>query len=210
MTLNSQDSKNLAKCFSLMHRKKLDDAEKLISQGLKEAEYKRDLNLQGLYWSAFGVLHKLKKDFRKAWKCYDQAEKLIPDDPALKIISSRLLIDYFSQYDTVLKKMEKIEEGCKGNTAFLHQIHALMGLAWLKKGDRKKAAEFLKRSMEGGFKGLESSVNLDLKLLEELMKKKVEPMLCKAYLETALKFAQANKEKVFEKLFKLFLKNFPA
>jgi hypothetical protein len=105
--------------------------------------------------------------------------------------------------------MEKVENEAKEDIPLLHQVRAVTGLAWLKKGDKKKAAEQLQLAMNGDFKGLQTAVNLDLKLLEEMMKKKVDPALCKTYLEKAHAFSKVNKEKQFEKLFKQLLKNFP-
>ncbi|MBI4410934.1 MAG: hypothetical protein HY541_00420, partial [Deltaproteobacteria bacterium] len=124
-------SKTIYKAFELMRQKKFDGSEELLARGLKEAQTARDLVLTALFYSAYGVLFKLKKEYRKAWKYYEQAEKLIPDDPALKIISARLLVDTFGQYDTAIRKMEKIVPKIGSDMTFLHQAYTVLGLAWL-------------------------------------------------------------------------------
>lgn len=202
-------AKRLLLAFGLMNEKKYDQAEKALTEGLKEAETARDLVLQGLHYSAFGVLSKLKKDFRKAWKYYEQAEKLIPDDLALKIISARLLVEYFGQYDTVIRKMEKAAKMEGADFVFLHQILTTQGLAYLRAGNKKKAAECLKKAMGKNFDGIQSMVNLDLKLVGEMTAKKVDPPLCRAYLNGAATFAKKTKEGVHEKIIKRLLDLFP-
>ncbi|MDO8519794.1 MAG: hypothetical protein Q7T11_06485, partial [Deltaproteobacteria bacterium] len=165
--------------------------------------------LQGLHYSAFGILFKLKKEFRKAWKFYEQAERLIPDDPALKIISSRLLVDYFGQYDTVIRKMEKI---LKTVSDFIlrHQILTVLGLAYLRSGNKKKGAECLKDAMGKNFDGLQSAANLDLKLVGEMVRKKVDLKLCRDYLTAAATLAKKTKDAPHEKFIKRLLDVFPS
>lgn len=202
-------SKGLLKAFGLMHEKKYDLAEKALDEGLKEAVTARDLVLQGLHYSAYGVLYKLKKDFRKAWKYYEQAEKLIPEDPALKIISSRLLVEYFGQYDTVIRKMEKTAKMVGSDVLFLHQIFTTQGLAYLRSGNKKKAAECLKKAMGKGLDGLQSLANVDLKLVGEMATKKVDPKLCRVYLKAAAEMAKKTREGIHEKFIKRLLELFP-
>lgn len=203
-------SKNLQKAFVLMQKKKLADAEKLLESGLKEAESKKDLTMSALYCSAFGVLFKLKKEFRKAWKFYERAEKIYPEEPSLKLISGRLLVDYFGQYDTVIRKMEKVIERHAGNPVLLHQALTLKGIAHLRQGQKDKAIESLKRSMEDGFEPLKTCVNLDFKLVEEMMKKKVFADLCREFLEKANALSRKSREKGFQKMTQRLLDNFPS
>ena len=124
-------SKSIYKAFELMRGKKFDEAESLLSKGLSEAKAARDLVLTGLFYSAYGILFKLKKEYRKSWKYYEQAEKLIPDDPALKIISARLLVETFGQYDTAIRKMEKIVPKLGSDMTFLHQAYTVLALSLL-------------------------------------------------------------------------------
>ena|SRR3989338_7812729 len=204
------ESKVIYKAFELMQKKKLDEAEGLLSKGLSEAKTARDLILTGLFYSAYGVLFKLKKEYRKAWKYYEQAEKLIPDDPALKIISARLLVDYFGQYDTAIRKMEKILPKIGSDMTFLHQAYTVLGLAWLKKGNKKKAVDCLAKSMGDNFKGLQSGANFDFRLVEEMMKKKSNPTACRTFLEKAIAFVKETREIQHERLIKRMLDLFPA
>lgn len=205
--MNSKiESKPLLKAFGLMHKKKLKEAETILAYGLKEAEVLHDELLMGLYNSAYGVLYKLKKEFRKAWKYYEQAERLIPDDPALKIISARLLVDYFGQYDTVIRKMDKLMAMANGDFVLLHQAHTIQGLAHLRSGNKKKAVASLEKAMGKNFEGLQTATNLDFKLVHEMIKKKVNLPLCRHYLESARKFAKKMRESAHEKLIARLLK----
>ncbi|MBI2339685.1 MAG: hypothetical protein HYU99_04875 [Deltaproteobacteria bacterium] len=203
-------SKAIYKAFELMRQKKFDESEAVLTEGLKEAQTARDLVLTALFYSAYGVLFKLKKEYRKAWKYYEQAEKLIPDDPALKIISSRLLVDYFGQHDTVIRKMEKILPKLGNDMTFLHQAYTVLGLAYLKKGNKKKAGECLTKSAGNDFKGLQSGANFDFRLVEEMMKKKNNPAACRGFLEKALAFVKETKEIQHERILKRLLDLFPA
>lgn len=207
---NKIESKDLYKAFELLNQKKLDEAEKLLVKGLNEAKAANDPLLTGLFYSAHGILYKLKKDFRKAWKFYEQAEKLIPDDPALKIISSRLLVDYFGQYDTAIRKMNKVIEKVGDDLTFLHSAYGIQGLSYLKKGNKKKALECLEKSIGDNFKGLQSAANLDFRLVEALMKKKTELKSCRSFIEKALAFAKQTKERQHERILKRLLDEFPA
>ncbi len=197
--------KNLDSAFELMKTRKYDEAEALLEKGMKEAEQKKDIVLVGVYSSAFGVLLKLKKEFRKSWKFYEQAEKCIPDDLSLKLISCRLLADYFGQYDTVIRKMEKVIQLAKEDPILQHQANTLAGYASFKKGDKKRGIDFFRKSMADGFKGLQTAANLDFKLVGELVKKKQEKDLCRQYLEMALKWTQTTKEKPYQQLIRRML-----
>lgn len=203
-------SQDLLKAFSLMHNKKFDEAEKALSASLKAALGEKDGILAGLCYSAYGVLYKLKKEFRKAWKYYEQAEKFIPDDPALKLISARLLVDYFGQYDTVIRKMDKVVKMTGSDFVFLHQALTIQGTAYLKAGNKKKAVECLVKSMGVNFDGLQSAANLDFKLVNEFVKKRIEAKLCREFLEQAWKFAKKSRESAHEKFIKGLLSAFPA
>ncbi len=199
----------LLKAFRLMKEKKIDDAEVLLKEGLKESELESNDLLTGIYNSGLGVLYKLKKDFRKAWKFYEKAERLIPGDPSLKIISARLLVNYFGQYDTAIKKMEQVKEMVGTNLPFLHEVLTIEGLAYLKKGDKKKAVECLTQSMGQNFKDLQTAANLDFALIEALLQKGVEPDQCRDFLQKAAQFSKKNREPHFEKVIQKILSLFP-
>ncbi len=200
----------IEKAFECIAAQKYEDAEKELSQGLEEALQKKDPVMQVLFYSALGVLYKLKKDPKTSWRFYEKAEKILPDHPALKLISVRLLIEVFGQYDTAIQKIKKILKNIGEDPPLRHQAHSILGLAYLKKSDKKKALEFLNEAMSNNFKGLITARNIDLKLLEALMKKNVGKEDCKTYLEKALVFAQHNRESREAHLFSELLKHFPS
>lgn len=201
-------SKSLYQAFEAMRAKKWEEAETFLKAGLAHAESEKDLVLMGLYYSAYGVFYKLQHEFKKSWRYYEQAEKLLPDDPYLKIISSRLLVDCFGQYDTAIRKMDKILTSPETiNFPLAHQAHTLKGLALFRKGDKKRAAESLQLAMGKNFEGLQSGINFDWSLVSEMVKKKIELTLCRDYLNAALQFVKKTKEKPCEELIQKLLKN---
>lgn len=202
-------SERLYKAFELMAAKNLESAEQELNEGLDEALGKEDNVLSALFYSTLGVLYKIKKDFQKAWKFYEKAEKLLPEDPALKLISARLLIDVFGQYDTAIRRCKKVLEIARSDPPFLHQAHATMGLAQLKTGQRQAAIEHLVSAMENDFEGLMSASNIDMKLVEALLRKKLAIPECFAYLQKALEFAKATEEAKFIDLYSRLLEAFP-
>ena len=106
---------DLYQAFRLMKKKDFVSALATLNKGIKKEAVQADPVLQGLFLSALGVLYKLQNDFKTAYKFYQQAEKLMPDEGSLKIITSLLLIEEFAQYDTALKKLDKVmlsDGGC--------------------------------------------------------------------------------------------------
>lgn len=199
----------LAPIFKLLAQKKFAEVETLLYPLLKQAEGSKNEGDLGLVHSIFGMYYRACKEYKKAWKNYEQAEKLIPHDPSIKLISTRLLIDQFAQYDLALKRIQKIKELVGTDFTFLHKAYTLEGLAYLKQGDPFQAVEAFKKSMGHHFEGLQTSYNLDLKLVEAFMKKKIEPQLCETFLENALLFAKKKREKVYEKVVEKLLALFP-
>ncbi|MFO1518053.1 MAG: hypothetical protein U1F57_00080 [bacterium] len=202
-------SARLEKAMERISARDFDKAEVELNAGLQEAEKSKDPVMEALFYSTLGVLYKLKKDYKGAWRFYDKAEKILPNDPALKLISARLLVDVFGQYDTAIKKAEKVLKLAQYDHPFSHQAHVTLGLAFLKKGQKKKAVDCLKKSMKDDFEGMISAGNIDLKLLEALLQKKLGEEECRTYLEKAFQFAQKTGEpKPMEQL-ALLLKHFP-
>jgi len=213
MTLGINDkvhSDRLYKAFDLMALKDFQGAENELNAGLTEAEAQEDRVLTALFYSTLGVLYKVKKEFAKAWKFYEKAEKLMPEDPALKLISARLLIDVFGQFDTAIRRCQKVLEISRSDPPFIHQAQTTMGQAYLKKGERAKAVQSLVDAMEDDFGGLVSAANIDLKLLEGLLLKKSGLNECRTYLDKALVFANQKKEEKFVELFRRLIDAFPA
>ncbi len=195
----------LTRAFELMSEKDFESAELELNHGLDEAQLEEDKVLTALFYSTLGVLYKIKKQFPKAWKFYEKAEKLLPDDPSLKLISARLLIEVFGQFDPAIRRCQKVIDLSPKDPPFLHQAEMAMGLAYLKKGERSKALEFLQRGMENDFAGLVSAGNIDMKLLEALLKKNLAAEECKIYLEKALAFATKTGELAYIQRFQKLL-----
>lgn len=194
------------RAFELMRARQLDDAEKLLVNCLSKTA---DDVACGLFHSTLGVLFKMKKEFKAAWRHYERAEKLIPNDPALKIISARFLVDEFSECDQAIKKARKVLELIPQNVVFRHQAYITMGLAYAKKGNKKKAIEMLSRSTDGDFEGFVTTRNIDFNLCETVLKKGWAEVEVKAFLEKAKKFAEVHKEADWVEIIQKMLKSFP-
>ena len=210
LTLDQKvENERLYKAFDFMAAKNLDAAESELNVGLDEAKGQNDKVLSALFYSTLGVLYKIKKDFQKAWKFYEQAEKLLPEDPALKLISARLLIDVFGQYDAATRRCQKVLEISKNDPPFYHQALTTLGLGYLKGGKTGQAIDCLIEAMNQDFEGLVSASNIDLRLVEALLRKKMAIPECFAYLHKALEFAQAAGEEKYVLLFNKLLESFP-
>lgn len=183
--------------FRLMKRKDFDGAEARIMAGLKLARQAGQKNLEGVYFSALGVLYKLKKDYKKSYKYYQQAEKLLPDDHSLKVITAVLLIEEFAQYDTAIRKLANVIEASANDPAMLHHAKAVQGLAYFLMGKKDRATLCLDFLLAQDFQMLRSAANVDFKMVEVFLKKKFELDKCKIYLEKARKLAHKKNEKVY-------------
>src|SRR5262249_35193664 len=117
-------SKGIYEAFRLMKEKNFDGAETLLKTGLEKAESEKNDTQSALFFSGLGVLAKIKGQFKDAWRYYEKAEKLLPEDPALKITMAKLLIDRFAQYDNAIKKLKIVLKVAKGSASFEHQAHA--------------------------------------------------------------------------------------
>lgn len=179
------------RAFELMNSKQFEDAEKLLTNNMSKVD---DDVVIGLFHSALGVLFKLKGEMKIAWRHYQRAERLIPEDPALKIIMARFLIEQFAEYDSAIKRVKKVINQVKENPVFMHQIHITIGLAYIGKGQRTKAREMLTMSMGGDFEGFVSTKNIDFKLVEMLIRKKWATKECETFLNKAFDFAKKHKE----------------
>lgn len=186
------------RAFELMAAKQWNDAERLLSSNMSKT--KDDIAI-ALYHSALGVLYKMKREFKVAWRHYSRAEKLMPNDPSLKIISARLLIEEFAEYDQAIRKANKVLKLAKGNPVFEHQAYTTMGLAWTGKGNRRKATNMLLNSVTEDFEGFISAQNIDLNLVEALLKKGWAIEEARIFLKKALVFAKAKGEEKYITLF---------
>lgn len=179
------------RAFELMNAKQFDDAEKLLSGNMSRTD---DDAAIALYHSVLGVLFKMQGEFKTAWKHYERAEKLLPNDPALKIISARLLIDQFAEYGQAIKRAKKVLDLIPGNPVFAHQAYTTMGLAHVRKGERRKAVEMLESSWGEDFRGFVSAKNIDFELVEALLKRGWGIPSCRLFLAKAKTFADSTGE----------------
>src|SRR3990167_1522246 len=198
------------RAFELLKLKQFEDAEKLLSNCMAKTNDEVSL---GLFHSTLGVLYKMKGEFKNAWRHYERAEKLLPQDPALKIISARLLIDQFAEYTQAIKRAKKVLEILPNNPVFCHQAYITMGLAYCKKGDKQKAIGMLEKSQEKDFEGFITAKNIDFQLVEMLLRKSWGVDSCYRFLNKALAFAKSRKEEpfidAFQKMLNAFEKEYP-
>jgi tetratricopeptide (TPR) repeat protein len=187
-------SKGIYEAFRRMKEKDFDGAETLLKNGLERAEAEKDATQSALFFSSLGVLSKIKGQFKEAWRYYEKAEKLMPEDPSLKIIMAKLLIDRFAQYDNALKKLKHVLKVAKGSGSFEHQAHATMAIAYLKKGEKKKAAEMLDEAMVDDFANVTSAENLNFDVIEAFLSRNLEAERCQKYVEKALALARSRRE----------------
>lgn len=198
------------KALDLLSAKNYDAAESEIKGAIEEAHEGGDVLSEGLLYSTLGLLFKLKADYKAAWKHYEKAEKLLPEDPAIKLISARLLVEVFGQHDTAILKAQKVLKNTPKDGAYAHQAHATLGLAYLKKGDKKKAQAELLSAMAHDFENVGSAANIDFKLLEALMRKGLAREDCYAYLKKALAYAQKKGETKYVSLVSKMIEGFPS
>ena len=184
-------SVEIYEAFRLLKAKDLAGAEAALQRGLAHCTSPAE---EALVISSQGVLAKSKGDFREAWKCYEKAEKLLPDDPALKIILAKLLIERFAQYDTAIKKLKSVLKLAKGSPSFEHQAHAAMAVAYLRKGEKKKSIEMMERAIGENFDKIRSAKNINLEVVEAFLARNFEVERCRTYLTKALTLAQLRRE----------------
>lgn len=187
-------AKEIYDAFRRMKEKDYASARSLLEEGLKKADAGKNNAQTALFYSTLGVLAKIQGEHREAWKHYEKAEKLLPDDPALKIIMAKILIDNFAQYDNALKKLKQVLKVAKGSGSFEHQAHATMAIAHLKKGEKKKALEMLEKAITEDFQNVSSAENLNFEVIEAFLARNLEVARCRRYVEKALELARSRRE----------------
>lgn len=193
-TVEGKVREEIYQAFRRMKEKDYPAAEALLREGLRQAEEEKNSLQTALFYSSLGVLAKVKGDSREAWRCYERAEKFLPDDPSLKIIVARLLIDEFAQYDTAIRKLKEVLRVAKGSTSFEHHAHATLAVAYLRKGDKKKAVQMLELAMADDFNRLLSAHNVNLEVIEAFLSRNLEVDRCKLYVKKALALAKTRQE----------------
>ncbi|MDO8462028.1 MAG: hypothetical protein Q7S98_04110 [Deltaproteobacteria bacterium] len=187
-------SNEIYQAFSLIKEKKLVEAEAFLKKEIDRSDPKSGPERAALLESTLGFLYRVKGDPKAAWRAYEKAEKLLPEDPSLKIISARFLIDEFAQYDSALKKAKQVLKLAAGSPSFEHQAKTTMGLAYLRKGEKKKARDVLQEILKKGFDGMASAENIDFNLVEAFLRRNLELDQCRQFIEKALTFARVKKE----------------
>jgi tetratricopeptide (TPR) repeat protein len=177
-----------------MKTKDFDGAERRLKEGLAKVRSQKNATFEGLYLSAMGVLFKLKRDFKESYKYYQQAERLLPDDNSVRIISATLLIQEFKQHDTAIRKLKKVIESAPGDIAIAHHALALLGVAYLSMGKKPLAKQVLEEVLKQDFTKLSSSAYVNYKFPEICVAKNFEPELCLEYLRKAAVLADLRRE----------------
>ncbi len=204
-SLNPSDVCNRA--FQLIAAKQYSDAEKLLANNMARSDDDASI---ALYHSVMGVLFKVQGEYKTAWKHYQRAEKLLPEDPALKIISARLLVDQFAEYGQAIKKSKRVLDLIPKNSVFAHQAYTTMGLAYCKKGDKKKAISMLEKSWMNEFEGFVSGQNIDFELVETLLRRGWGATSCHLFLQKARAFVESTDESNYINLLDRMLMAFKA
>lgn len=192
------DDKDLYLAFRLMKAKDFDGAGARLKEGVAKARSQKNTTSEGLYLSAMGVLFKLKRDFKESYKYYQQAERLLPDDNSVKIISATLLIQEFKQHDTAIRKLKKVLESAPGDIAIAHHALALLGVAYLSTAKKPQAKQVLEEILKQDFTKLSSSAYVNYKFPETCVAKNFELELCLEYLRKASSLADLRRESSYK------------
>lgn len=179
------------RALELVREQQFVDAEKLLHHWLNKTT---DPVPRGLFHSAFGVLEKCRGHFKEALRHYERAEKLLPSDPVLKLITAQLLIDVFKETDRAIRKCRQVEKLLPENPVVVHHARTLEGLAHAVSGNRRQAVAQLARSLEGDFAGFLTCDNINFLLVERCVGKAWEPVLCRRFVMTALECARRHQE----------------
>ena len=177
--------------FRLMRDHQYDDANHLLVSAMAKTD---DSVATALYHSALGVLEKMRGDYKAALRHYQRAERLLPDDPAIKLITARLFIEVFKEYDQALKRCRAVEKLVPHHAVMLHHARTLEGLAWGAQGNRRKAVACLSASLINDFSDFGTSRNIDFHLVEWCVKKQWNLEVCREFLTRASAFASACNE----------------
>ncbi len=185
----------LRQCFQWIHAKRFDEAQKKLEAKVIVAQEKKDKDAEGIVLSILGMLFKVKRDVKTAYKYYQQAEKCLPDDMSLKMITSRLLVEEFHQSETALRKIEKVLKSTTDDPVMQHHAMALKALAYLQMGKKPQAKTVFTEVVAQDFSKLRSAVNVDYKTCEAFLSKSFEVDLCLQYLQCCMDLAVQLKEK---------------
>ncbi|MBI4236813.1 MAG: hypothetical protein HY696_00155 [Deltaproteobacteria bacterium] len=195
------------RAFALLGDRQFSDAERLLANCLTKIQDPVGI---ALLHSALGVCAKCQGKGKIALQHYQRAEKILPEDPALKLITAQLLIDEFAQYDQAVRRCRKAALLVPQNPVVLHHALTLEGMAYARRGDRRRAGEMLTASMVHDFKGFVTTRNIDFQLVHYLLRKEWHGDLCRHFIERAHAFARSVKEGGWIRTLKRMLEALPA
>ncbi len=154
------------------------------------------------------MLFRIQKDPKAAYKYYQNAEKCLPNDLSLKMISARLLIEEFGQFDTAERKLKKVLKDAPDDFLLQHHATALLAQCYFAMGRKAQAKTLFEKMVNQDFLQFSTAMNLDFKTCEFFLRKKFEVQLCLSYLGKALNLAETLDEKVMVRFFKKLLELF--
>lgn len=170
------------RAFELLRAQQTADAEKLLANALTKVT---DPVGVAVLHSALGVVERVRGNSKAALRHYERAERLMADDPALKLITARLLIDQFREYDAAIRRCQKAIKLLPGNPVVVHHAHTLIGVAHVGLGKKAAAVASLETSIVGDFRHFVTAENLDFHLVEACARKRWGISECERFLEAA-------------------------
>lgn len=187
----------------LVRQKKFGEAEELLTKTAQDEVITAEE--RAILYSTLGLIYKMQGKLAEADQTYSKAEAALPDDPLIKMIIARFLINDQGDYDRAMKKARHILKVGRGIPTLEHQGHALLGLSYLKKGLKRKASEMLTKAMKDDFGGLSSSENIDFQMVEAFVSRNLEINTCRRYIQAAINHARERREyrlmSLFQKLY---------
>jgi len=181
-------------------------AEKALQDGIDSGSAEGE-ELAVLY-STLGMIQKKQGKLQEAWNSYQLAERTVEDDPVLKVLTSRFLLNELGRYDDAIKRAKLILKTAKDVPSLRHQAYAIIGLAYLRKGQQRKAIEMLDKAMENHFTGMTSADNIDFNLVEGLVREQIAVDKCQDYIRAACEFARSKREFKAMTIFQQILDSF--
>lgn len=203
-TINVQEV--CQRAFALLGDRQFGDAERLLANCLTKIDDPVGI---ALLHSALGVCAKCQGKGKVALQHYQRAEKILPEDPALKLITAQLLIDEFAQYDQAIRRCRKAALLVPQNPVVHHHALTLEGLAYARRGDRRRTGEMLETSMLRDFRGFVTTRNIDFQLVHYCLRKEWHVAVCRRFIEGAYTFACGVKEGGWSRTLKRMLEALP-
>jgi len=176
----------------LVQERNYGGAEKALQDGIDSGSAQGE-ELAVLY-STLGMIQKKQGKLQEAWNSYQLAERTVEDDPVLKVLTSRFLLNELGRYDDAIKRAKLILKTAKDVPSLRHQAYSIIGLAYLRKGQQRKAIEMLDKAMENHFMGMTSADNIDFNLVEALVREQIAVDKCQDYIRAACEFARSKRE----------------